>query len=115
MYLGVELVVVLLQHPFGTERPSDLFVGDSHQDHVTIERHVEPLQRKKRHQLDDALAFHVEGATPPDPAVRDLGAERIVYPARGVGRDDVHVMKEEERLRLSCALEPGDDNRLAGA
>ena len=46
-------------------------------------------------------AFHVDRAAPPDLAVGDLGAERIVLPARRIGRDDVHVMQQQQRLRRS--------------
>ena len=45
--------------------------------------------------------------------VGDLGAERIVLPARRVRRNHVHVVEQQERLRRTCPLQPRDENRSA--
>ena len=110
---GLELVVVIVAHPRRAEAATHLLVGNGHQDDVAVERDLLALEHDERVELRHARALHVERTAPPDLAVRNLAAERIARPSRGVCRHDVHVVQEHERLRRTAALEPRHDDRAA--
>jgi hypothetical protein len=71
----------------------------------------EPYDR----ELHRERALHVDRAAPPDVAVGDITAERIVGPALRRGRDDVEMGQEEQRLATGAvAAQPRADGSAAG-
>ena len=108
---------MVLAHPGGAEPAADLLVRHGHQQDVTLERHVLPLQRDEGVQLSDARALHVDAPRPHNVAFGDLAAEGVALPSRRVGRHDVHVMQEQDRLgrpapfsRARTIARPGPDS-----
>ena len=60
-------------------------------------------EQAQRHELRDGQALHVERAAPVDDAVADLAGERRKGPARRIGRHDVHVVEQDDRLAGGAA------------
>ena len=78
-------------------------IGDEH--NVAIEGDAAALEGDHRHEVDDALALHVERAAAPDVTVLEHSRKRIDTPVAGVRWDDVHVVHQCDRLLAAVALE----------
>ena len=62
--LGVELRVVIGDHPARAEGAADLLVGFGEQNHVARERHPLTLQPEERQDLRYRLTLHVDEPRP---------------------------------------------------
>ena len=114
---GIELGVVVRDHPPRAERAADLLVGLGQQNHVARERHALALQPQERDELGDARPLHVHRAARPQLAAPHRRREGIGLPLRAIGRHDVHVVEEHHRLaggRRRRGLQPRVENRLPG-
>ena len=102
--LGIEFVVVVVEHVAGPHRPTDFFVVHSHEDDIAVERNLLPCKRQKSVELKDARPFHVDRAAAPDVAVFELPAKGIDrFPAARVCGHDVHMMEQQKRLGVARA------------
>ena len=78
-------------------------VADDHD--VPVELDPRSFERDDCHELDDPMAFHVEGAPAIDVAVLDLSTERIDGPLVPGRRNYIHVVHQGDGL-----LPPGAPN-----
>ena len=126
---GIELGVMVRDHPPRAHRAADFLVGLGEQDDVAIERHALALQPQKRQELRDAHAFHVHRAAAPQYAVaaivggngsvfhceRSAGttsmwwSSTIALPAGGAVAFETRIHDRLARRRFV----PGDGNPLA--
>ena len=104
--LGVDLRPVVLHHELDAELRAGFLAGLGQEDHVAIERHVQPLQLQHHHQGGDDVVLVVDGAASVDVAAVARGRERRMRPLRGVDLDHVGVAHDEERPLLAVASQP---------
>ena len=98
-------------------RTADFLVRIGEQNDVARSRNLLPLQGQECHDLSDAGPLHVQGAAPPELRTLDQGGEWVHFPLRAIGRDDIHMVNQQDRFpgRLAdCRFEPGIENGLAG-
>ena len=84
------------------------------EDHVAVERDVEPLEQQHRHETGGDVVLIVDGAAPVDVAAVPRGGERRMRPLRRVHGDDVGVPHDQERALAAGSLEAGDDVGATG-
>ena len=117
----------MVDDPLGARRPAGLLVRGAGEQHVATKARDRVAGRVEavvagpvRQQSDDAElerhhALHVDGATPVDVAVGQVGRERIVRPALGWRRDHVEMGQEQERIPAGpVAAKAGVDRAAAG-
>ena len=75
--LGIEFIVVVVEHVASTHRPTDFFVVHSHEDDIAVERNLLPCKCQKSVELKDARPFHVDCAAAPDVAIFELAPKGI--------------------------------------
>ncbi len=103
----------VLHEPSRTEQPSGLLVRGGHEDDVAVQGAAVPVEGEERLEVEDAERLRVERSPAVHVAVPDLSREGRHIPVRRVGRDDVRVVKEEQR-RLGATLQPSPDVPAAG-
>ncbi len=109
--LGVDLRPVVLDQELDAELRAGLLAGLGQEDHVAVERHVQPLQLQHHHQRGDDVVLVVHGAAAVDVAAVARGRERRMRPLRRVDLDDVGVAHDEQRPLLAGAAQPRDEVR----
>jgi hypothetical protein len=95
--VGEELRLAL-QELLHAGQAAALFIGNGEEDDVAAERRPSALQVEQRHHVRDRDRLVVDRAAAPDVAPFPLAAERRVAPPLRVGRDDVDVAEEQQRL-----------------
>ena len=91
-----------------------LLVGHAEKHEIASKSMLGTGQVPGDHRHRRGQVEHVDGATPPDLAVDDLAAERVLVPAVGVDRYDVGVAVQTEARRLGVsALEASNDGCTA--
>ena len=84
-----------------------LLVRDRLEDHVTVEPDPGIAENFERNERRGDSPLHVAGSAPVDPAVPDLGRERVARPTLPFPcPDDVHVTVDHER---TSATSPAED------
>ena len=82
------------------------FAGLGQEDHVAVERDVQPLQQQHRHQRRGQVVLVVDGAAAVDVAAFARRAQRRVGPFRFIGGDGIAVADDQERPLPAVALQP---------
>jgi hypothetical protein len=105
----VEEVGVLLDEELGAEVAAGLLIRQHREHDVTrqlcaVGSGTEECRHHHRH-----AALHVERASSPDPAVRELATERRPRPVLRCGRDDVDVALQQKWCAVAAPLEPRDE------
>ena len=112
--LRVQVARHLRDEPAGALGAVRFLVGHRDEHHSPAESCALPDERVERQQVRHAHPLIVERAPAIDRAIRNLTAERRVGPPRGIGRDDVDVVADDEGLERGIApLDACDDQPAA--
>ncbi len=97
--LGIvtEEIGAFLDEPFGSKSCPGFLVGDSHKDHVPIDRNSLADEFSEGSEGHRRKSLHVDRAATPDAGAVVMSGERRMRPARRVGRHDVDVATQDER------------------
>ena len=105
--VGLERLRVVAFEPADAEFGAGLLVRCREVDHIAREGDPQALEVEEGHQLDDAEAFHIKRAAPPDVAVLDQPGERLFVPELTLHRHHIRVVEEHERPLAAVAGEHG--------
>ena len=106
--LRLDLGIVLVDHELNADPRAAFLSRFRQEDHVAIERDVQPLQLEHHHQRRGQVVLVVDRAAAIDPAAVARGAERRELPFRRIDVDDVAVADDEERPLAAVALQSSD-------
>ena len=111
--LGIDLRRGMLDKPLDSRRPG-LFVGLREQNQVAAQLDVTALDLDHHCQFRGEKGFRIQSAAPVEILVADLALEGIHGPLLALGRDDVAMGHQQQRLIFPVSLEPRDQVQALG-